>query len=111
MPHFLSLAWMYRKDYERGGFPMLTVFDENGLVVARHILTYTVLLVLFSASLTAYSVAGVIYFAGSLVLGAGFIAAGVRFFLDRTSANARTVLLSSYVYLLAVLTLMFIDKA
>ena len=111
MPHFLSLAWMYRKDYERGGFPMLTVGDESGMVVARHIVSYTVLLVLFSASLTAFRVTGVIYFAGSLLLGAGFIAMGVRFFLDRSSAKARSVLLTSYVYLLAVLTLMFIDKA
>jgi heme o synthase len=111
MPHFLSLAWMYRKDYERGGFPMLTVLDESGMVVARHVVSYTVLLVLFSASLTTFGVTGMVYFAGSLALGAGFIAMGLRFFFDRSSAKARAVLLSSYVYLLAVLALMFIDKA
>jgi protoheme IX farnesyltransferase len=111
MPHFLSLAWMYRKDYERGGFPMLTVLDGTGIVVARHIVVYTLTLLLFSLLLTVFSVTGVLYFAGALLLGAGFVATGVRFFIDRTNSNARTVLLSSYFYLLALITLMFIDKA
>ena len=30
MPHFLSLAWMYRDDYALGGFRMLPVEDEEG---------------------------------------------------------------------------------
>ena len=111
MPHFLSLAWMYRKDYERGGFPMLTVLDGSGIVVARHVVVYTLMLLLFSLLLTVFAVTGVIYFAGALLLGAAFVAAGVRFFLDRSNSNARTVLLSSYFYLLALITLMFIDKA
>lgn len=111
MPHFLSLAWMYRKDYERGGFPMLTVLDGTGIVVARHIVVYTLTLLLFSLLLTVFSVTGVLYFAGALMLGAAFVATGVRFFIDRTNSNARTVLLSSYFYLLALITLMFIDKA
>jgi protoheme IX farnesyltransferase len=111
MPHFLSLAWMYRKDYERGGFPMMTVLDETGFTVARHVVVYTMLLVLFSLALTVLGATGVVYFAGALVLGAAFMTMGVRFLLSRTAANARLVLLSSYFYLLALLTLMFIDKA
>ncbi|MBE0643978.1 MAG: protoheme IX farnesyltransferase [Bacteroidetes bacterium] len=111
MPHFLSLAWMYRKDYERGGFPMLTVLDGSGMVVARHIISYTLMLLLFSLMLTVLSVTGVVYFTGALLLGAAFVAMGVRFFIDRSNTNARTVLLSSYFYLLALITLMFIDKA
>ncbi|MBR9978152.1 MAG: heme o synthase [Bacteroidetes bacterium] len=111
MPHFLSLAWMYRRDYERGGFPMLTVLDGSGMIVARHIVTYSLLLLLFSLLLTMLSVTGVVYFAGALVLGTIFVATGVRFFIERSNSNARRVLLSSYFYLLALITLMFIDKA
>ncbi|MCB2206076.1 heme o synthase [bacterium] len=111
MPHFLSLAWMYRKDYERGGFPMLTVLDGSGVVVARHILTYTLMLLLFSLLPTVFGDTGVLYFIGALLLGAGFFTTGIRFFYERSNSNARTVLLSSYFYLLALFTLMFIDKA
>lgn len=111
MPHFLSLAWMYRKDYERGGFPMLTVLDGSGIVVARHIVIYTLMLMLFSLMLTLIGVTGVIYFIGAALLGGAFVATGFRFFHDRSNSRARSVLLSSYFYLLALITLMFIDKA
>ncbi|MBN1447667.1 MAG: protoheme IX farnesyltransferase, partial [Bacteroidetes bacterium] len=111
MPHFLSLAWMYRKDYERGGFPMLTVLDGAGILVARHIIVYTALLLLFSLLLTVFHVTGSIYFFGAAILGGAFIIAGFRFLYERSNRNARTVLLSSYFYLLALITLMFIDKA
>ena len=30
MPHFLALAWLYREDYDRGGFRMLPVVDRPG---------------------------------------------------------------------------------
>jgi len=111
MPHFLSLAWMYRKDYERGGFPMLTVWDESGVLVASNVVVYTVLLVLFSLLLTVLQVTTMLYFIGALVLGVGFLIAGIRFLIRRSATNARTVLLSSYLYLLTLLTLMFIGKA
>ena len=32
IPHFLALAWLYREDYERGGFRMLPVVDPSGRV-------------------------------------------------------------------------------
>ena len=111
MPHFLSLAWMYRKDYERGGFPMLTVLDGSGIVVARHIVSYSLMLLLFSLLPTLLSVTGVLYFIGAAILGGALVTTGIRFFYERSNSNARTVLLSSYFYLLALITLMFIDKA
>ena len=30
LPHFLAIGWIYREDYARGGFPMLTVSDATG---------------------------------------------------------------------------------
>src|SRR5215813_872223 len=30
LPHFLAIGWMFREDYERGGFPMLMVVDRDG---------------------------------------------------------------------------------
>jgi heme o synthase len=111
MPHFLSLAWMYRKDYERGGFPMLTVHDEAGMVVAKHIVSYTILLLLFSLLLTLYGATGLLYFISAALLGGVFVFMGLRFMHSRSNTRARGVLLTSYFYLLALLTLMFLDKA
>jgi protoheme IX farnesyltransferase len=111
MPHFFSLAWMYRKDYERGGFRMLTALDESGMIVAKHIVSYTILLLLFSLLPTVYGDTGLIYFGAALLLGGAFLAMGLRFMHTRSNTRARAVLLTSYLYLLALLTLMFIDKA
>ena len=30
LPHFLSLAWLCRADYARGGYAMLSCFDPSG---------------------------------------------------------------------------------
>ena len=30
LPHFLAIAWIYREDYERGGFRMLPIVDRTG---------------------------------------------------------------------------------
>ena len=35
VPHFLAIAWMYRDDYAKGGFPMLPVLDREGSFTAR----------------------------------------------------------------------------
>ncbi len=48
MPHFYSLAWMYRKDYARAGYAILTVRDESGLKTARRMVFYSVTLVLLT---------------------------------------------------------------
>ena len=44
IPHFLSLAWMYRKDYARAQYAMLTVKDPGGTTTARQTLGATAVL-------------------------------------------------------------------
>ena len=35
LPHFLAIAWIYREDYARAGFPMLPVIEPDGRSTAR----------------------------------------------------------------------------
>jgi heme o synthase len=44
-PHFYSIAWMYKEDYERGGFKMLPVVEPDGKSTFRQIVIYSVLLI------------------------------------------------------------------
>src|SRR5688572_10953317 len=44
LPHFLALAWMYREDYARGGFPMLPTLDPEGKSTGRLIVLNTLAL-------------------------------------------------------------------
>jgi protoheme IX farnesyltransferase len=44
-PHFLSIAWMYREDYRRGGIAFLPVVEPDGRSTARQMLVGALLLV------------------------------------------------------------------
>ena len=44
-PHFFSIAWLYREDYEDGGIRMLPVVEPDGKSTARQILLYSLALI------------------------------------------------------------------
>jgi len=110
LPHFLSLAWMYREDYERGGFPMLPVTDRDGSATGRQAVLYA------AALLPATLLAGVLAGAGeaflwsALALGLLFLGFSVRFAWKRTVASARGLFLLSVLHLPAVLTLLVLGR-
>ena len=41
LPHFLAIAWIYRDDYARAGFPMLPVIEPDGRSTARQVVIYS----------------------------------------------------------------------
>jgi heme o synthase len=110
IPHFLAIAWMYRKDYARAGFPMLSVLDEDGFSVASQAVFYVVSLVPVSLLLTVMGVTGWTYFWGALLLGLGFIASGIHCAIKRTNTAAKQLLFASIIYLPLLLALMVLDK-
>ncbi len=110
MPHFLSLSWMYRKDYAEPGFKMLAVRDQNGRLVARQILIYALLLLIPSLALAALNITGYVYAAGTTALCALMLYYALRHMRAISVPNARKVLMSSYLFLLGIILLMFIDK-
>src|SRR5262249_15444297 len=48
IPHFMAVAWTYRRDYAAVNFPMLPVLDTSGTKVARWSLINAILLVAVS---------------------------------------------------------------
>jgi protoheme IX farnesyltransferase len=110
MPHFLSIAWLYRSDYARGGFPMLSVNDPDGLRTSRQALLYCAALVPVSLLPAAFGLVGGIYFFGALAAGAWFFASSAAFALDRSAATAKRLMLVSVFYLPVVLTALAADR-
>ena len=41
IPHFMAIAWMFRDDYRRAGFPMLSVVDPTGSRAGREAVVWT----------------------------------------------------------------------
>ena len=109
-PHFYSIAWIYREDYERAGIRMLPVVEPDGESTARRILLYMLALVPISLLPSYFAMVGKVYLVGAFALGLLFVWSGVRVILDRTRQRARRVLLTSVLYLPALYGLMLLDR-
>lgn len=110
IPHFFSLAWIYRRDYARGGFRMLPVIDPGGRLTFQILLLFC--LVLLPLGLTVYlvGVAGPVFALGSLLLGGAWTLLGLHLYRERSLASARRVFLTSLAYLPLLLGLMLADR-
>jgi heme o synthase len=110
LPHFLAIGWIYREDYARGGFPMLTVTDPDGRSTGRQAVLYAAALLPTTLVAGALSADGPAYLWGALALGAAFLACAVAFAKTRSLAWARRLFVASVLYLPAVLGLMVFDR-
>ncbi|HMJ22508.1 MAG TPA: heme o synthase [Terriglobales bacterium] len=77
-PHFFSIAWLYRQDYEDGGIRMLPVVERDGKSTGRQIVLYSMALIPVSLLPAFLGMAGRLYFAGALILGVALLYVGVR---------------------------------
>jgi heme o synthase len=110
LPHFLAIAWIYREDYARAGYPMLPVIEPDGRSTARQSVLYAAALVPLSLAPTLMGLAGKTYFGGALVLGLLFVALTVRFANTRSVREARQVFFGSIIYLPLIWILMIADR-
>jgi protoheme IX farnesyltransferase len=110
LPHFLSLAWLYRDDYEKGGHAMLPVFDRSGELTAQVMVATALLLVPIGLLATLMGVTGWFSAVMSLLLGTWFAWRCLAFWRDRSSATARRAFHASLIYLPLVLGAMVVDR-
>jgi heme o synthase len=110
MPHFYALAWIYREDYGRAGFQMLTVVDHTGSRAARQTLLFTAALIPLSILPTLLGVTGKVYLIGALLLGFAFLILASGMLRQRSDRIAWRVFTGSIVYLPVLLLLMVVDK-
>ncbi|MEM8883540.1 MAG: heme o synthase [Planctomycetota bacterium] len=108
IPHFLAIAWIYRKDYAAGGFRMLPAVDPDGVSTARQ--STVGALTLLPVSLIPYfaGLAGPVYAIGAFVLGLYFLVCALQFLRRRSDASARVLFRASLVYLPALLALLLL---
>jgi protoheme IX farnesyltransferase len=111
LPHFMAISWMYRDDYARGGFAMLSVRDHDGAAVAREAILYSLALLAVSVLPWFFGLSGIAYLIGATLCGAAMLAAAVRFFFDRGVRKARNLFMFSNLYLLTVMLLLVVDAA
>jgi protoheme IX farnesyltransferase len=110
LPHFMAIAWLYREDYARAGFPMLPVIDPDGRRAGKQAVYWGFLLMLASLEPTFSGLAGRTYFAVALVLGAALFGLAVRFAADRNEGTARALFYGSITYLPLLWIVMIANK-
>ena len=101
-PHFMAIAWLYRKQYSDAGLRMLTVVDPGGLRAAGQALAAALAMVPVSLLLAVPS-ASVWMFLVAAVASVAYVAATIRFAVARDDASARGLLLVSLASLVAIL--------
>jgi protoheme IX farnesyltransferase len=102
-PHFMAIAWLYRRQYEAAGSKMLTVVDPSGLRAAGQSLTAALAMVPVSLVLAVPS-GSIRLFLAAAVAAILYVLAAFRFAVRRDDASARILLLTSLGSLLGLLT-------
>ncbi len=117
-PHFFSIAWLYRQDYEDGGIRMLPVVEADGKSTGRQIVLYSLALIPVSLLPTFLGMAGKIYFAGALLLGVALFYVGARLATFKSAPatplskqRARQLLQATVLYLPLLFALMMLNTS
>jgi len=109
-PHFMAIAWLYRRQYEDAGMSMMTVVEPSGRSAGvQAVLAALSLILICLVPLMLIMSSSVFYLLGSFALGVGQLYCAIRFLLDRNDATARMLLRASLIYLplqLALVTLL-----
>lgn len=107
-PHFWSLAMYYRKDYEKGGFPMLPV--THGEAHTRlNILVYTGVLFIVSVLPFTTGFANGFYLFAAIALGIEFLRNAYKLFKKYTDAQALATFKYSIMYLFLLFSALIVD--
>jgi protoheme IX farnesyltransferase len=107
-PHFWALAIKRRDEYARAGIPMLPV--THGIAFTKlQVLLYTLMLLWVSLMPFLAHMTGLLYLAGALVLGLGFIYHAVRLWRSEGDGHAMKTFGYSIVYLTALFGFLLVD--
>jgi heme o synthase len=111
LPHFFAIAWMYREDYSRAGFRMISSDDRSGERSASQSVFFCILLLVIAGLPAFLGITTFVYLAAELMLGSLFIAVAMRFLRIRTASAARLLFIASITYLPLLLAALVLTKS
>ncbi len=103
LPHFLAINWMYRDEYQRGGFVMLANDDDEGRRTSLHALGYAVATVLLMFYPVMMGAANWWFLLAALPLSGWLCGLAWRFRVQRDRASARKLFFATLAYLPLIL--------
>jgi heme o synthase len=109
-PHFLSIAWIYRKDYERAGIRMISVADPDGSKTFGQIILTAAILVPASLLPAVTGLAGLHYFFAALVLGIMLVQVCLWAARSKSNQHVKWLMHATAAYLPLLFALMMLSK-
>ena len=111
LPHFFAIAWMYREDYSRAGFRMISTDDRSGERSASQSVFFCILLLVIAGLPAFLGIANFVYLGVELLLGGMFTAIAMRFLRMRNASAARLLFIASIAYLPLLLAALVLTKS
>jgi protoheme IX farnesyltransferase len=111
LPHFFAIAWMYREDYSRAGFRMISTDDRSGERSASQSVFFCILLLVIAGLPAFLGIANFVYLGVELLLGGMFTAVAMRFLRMRNASAARLLFIVSIAYLPLLLAALVLTKS
>ena len=110
IPHFLSLAIIYKEDYKLGGFKMLPGIAKSTNVVNFQIIFFTMALIYSSIGIYFLNLTSFVYVIGASLLGFIFLVYSSIIIFDFSSKSVKNIFIFSIIYLPSLLLLIIIDS-
>jgi heme o synthase len=110
IPHFMAIAWLYRADFGRAGFPLLPVVEPTGRSTARQAVLFSLVLVPLSVVPYFLGMSGPAYAVGASAGSLALLWLAISFALKRTDDRARLLFLGSITYLPLLWGMLILDR-
>ena len=110
IPHFMAIAWLYRADFGRAGFPLLPVVEPTGRTTGRQAVLFSVVLVPLSLLPYFLEMSGPAYAIGAAAGSVALLSLAISFALRRTDERARMLFLGSITYLPVLWGMLIVDR-
>lgn len=112
IPHFMAIAWMYRRDYAAGGMVMATLTDATGRSAARQSVAFAWALLALAVLPVAMGMASWFFYLPVAGVSSGWLVIKAHGFLRGLPADppARHLFLATVLYLPIPLAALVLDR-
>jgi len=108
-PHFYSIAFMHKDDYEKGGFKMLPSINGGVKRTVVHIFLHALILIPVSTLPFFFGVSGRLYLVGAYFLSNVYMLLCLPFILEQSYKNADLIFKTSIFYFPLLFSLIVAD--
>jgi len=110
IPHFMSLAAVYRQDYARGGYHLLPDNPEVDRVTRSIIVIFSLALLGITLLAPSIGLGQRLFFVSALFLGGGMLFISIKLYTKYSIENARRMFRASIIYIPTLMIFLLIDE-